>query len=376
MLKAPRRPKNPTPVVELEGVRKVFDGGTVALDGVTLTVYEGEFFSLLGPSGCGKTTLLRILGGFEVPDAGTVRIAGVDVREVPPYRRPVNTVFQNYALFPHMTVFDNIAFGLRMRRRPPAEVRRKVGWAMELVQIEGLSARRPHELSGGQKQRVALARALVNEPRVLLLDEPLGALDLKLRKQLQIELMRLQMELGTTFVYVTHDQEEALVMSDRMAVMQNGRLEQVGLPEELYERPKTAFVARFLGRSNLIEAHAVAPDRAETPFGPLRVSGGLTPGRRYLLGIRPEKLRLAREPWNRANTVTARVKEIVYTGAENQYILEARGGELVAYTLNADISEPGYEEYDYGETVHVHLPPENLVVIDEPIGDEPRPPAP
>ncbi len=367
---------NPTPVVELEGVRKVFDGGTVALDGVTLTVYEGEFFSLLGPSGCGKTTLLRILGGFEVPDAGTVRIAGVDVREVPPYRRPVNTVFQNYALFPHMTVFDNIAFGLRMRRRPPAEVRRKVGWAMELVQIEGLSARRPHELSGGQKQRVALARALVNEPRVLLLDEPLGALDLKLRKQLQIELMRLQMELGTTFVYVTHDQEEALVMSDRMAVMQNGRLEQVGLPEELYERPKTAFVARFLGRSNLIEAHAVAPDRAETPFGPLRVSGGLTPGRRYLLGIRPEKLRLAREPWNRANTVTARVKEIVYTGAENQYILEARGGELVAYTLNADISEPGYEEYDYGETVHVHLPPENLVVIDEPIGDEPRPPAP
>ncbi len=371
MLKPPKRPENRTAVVELEGVRKVFDGETVALDGVSLTVYEGEFFSLLGPSGCGKTTLLRILGGFEVPDAGHVRIAGQDMKNVPPFRRPVNTVFQNYALFPHMTVFDNIAFGLRMRRLPAETVRKKVAWAIELVQIQGLERRRPHELSGGQKQRVALARALVNEPKVLLLDEPLGALDLKLRKQLQIELMRLQMELKITFVYVTHDQEEALVMSDRIAVMRSGRLEQVGLPEELYERPKTAFVARFLGRSNLIEARATAPDRVETPHGPLRVRGGLVPGRRYLLSIRPEKVRLARTPWNRPNAVIARVHDIVYTGAENQYILEAPGGELVAYTLNADISEPGYEEYDYGEKVYVYLPPENLVVIDEPIGNEP-----
>ena len=363
MLKAPRSTAKAKPVVELEGVRKVFDGETVALDGVTLTVYEGEFFSLLGPSGCGKTTLLRILGGFEVPDEGRVRIASQDMQNVPPFRRPVNTVFQNYALFPHMSVFDNVAFGLRMKRLPEVEIRRRVGAMLELVQIADLARRRPHELSGGQKQRVALARALVNEPKVLLLDEPLGALDLKLRKQLQIELMRLQMELKITFVYVTHDQEEALVMSDRMAVMRDGRLEQVGLPEELYERPKTPFVARFLGTSNLIEGTALDPHRVKTPLGTLEVGAPLTPGRDYLLSIRPEKLRLARAPSQAANEVRARVRDIVYTGAENQYILEAGALELVAYTLNADISEPGYEEYDYGEEVFVRLPPENLVVI-------------
>jgi len=331
------------PVVELEDVRKVFDGGTVALDGVTLTVYEGEFFSLLGPSGCGKTTLLRILGGFEVPDRGRVRIAGQDMRDVPPFRRPVNTVFQNYALFPHMSVFDNVAFGLRMKRLSEPEIRRRVGAMLELVQIADLARRKPHELSGGQK--------------------PLGALDLKLRKQLQIELMRLQMELKITFVYVTHDQEEALVMSDRMAVMREGRLEQVGLPEELYERPKTPFVARFLGTSNLIEGTAREAHAIDTPLGPLSVEAELIPGRDYLLSIRPEKLRLSRAPSGAPNEVRARVRDIVYTGAENQYILEAGALELVAYTLNADISEPGYEEYDYGEEVFVRLPPENLVVV-------------
>ncbi len=370
MLRAPKGPKTKTPVVELRGVAKVFDGEVRALAGIDLVVYEGEFFSLLGPSGCGKTTLLRILGGFEVPDAGAVYIDGRNMQDVPPYRRPVNTVFQNYALFPHMNVFDNIAFGLRMKRLPKEAVREKVGWAMELVEIGGLERRRPHELSGGQRQRVALARALVNEPKVLLLDEPLGALDLKLRKQLQIELMRLQMELGITFIYVTHDQEEALVMSDRMAVMRSGRLEQVGLPEELYERPKTPFVARFLGSSNLIEGTARSETHLATELGVLEVRTPLAPGRRYLLSIRPEKLRLARSPWRRANEVRARVHDIVYTGAENQYILRANGRELVAYTLNADISEPGYEEYDYGEEVFVYLPPENLVVIDEPLGGE------
>jgi len=350
------------PIVELEGVRKAF-GNTVALDGVDLAVREGEFFSLLGPSGCGKTTLLRILGGFETPDAGRVRIAGEDMRGVPPYRRPVNTVFQSYALFPHMSVFDNVAFGLRMKRLPEAEIRRRVGEMLELVQIAPLAKRRPRELSGGQRQRVALARALVNRPKVLLLDEPLGALDLKLKKRLQIELMRIQMELGITFIYVTHDQEEALVMSDRMAVMQRGKIEQVGLPEELYERPKTPFVARFLGTSNLIPATAVAPHRVRTELGELEVKDELVPGGRYLLSIRPEKLRLAREPWPGNNAVRARVREIVYTGAENQYLLDAGGFELTAYTLNADISEPGFEEYDYGEEVFVRLPPENLVVI-------------
>ncbi len=358
-----RKPPEGPPAVELKNVRKVFDSETVALDGVSLAVREGEFFSLLGPSGCGKTTLLRILGGFEVPDAGEVRIAGQDMKDVPPFHRPVNTVFQNYALFPHMNVFDNVAFGLRMKRLPEAQVRRRVEAMLELVQIADLARRRPHELSGGQKQRVALARALVNEPKVLLLDEPLGALDLKLRKELQIELMRLQMELKITFVYVTHDQEEALVMSDRMAVMRDGRIEQIGLPEELYERPRTPFVARFLGTSNLIEGRALEPHAIETPLGPLRVVAELTPGRDYLLSIRPEKLRLSRAPSGGPNEVRARVRDIVYTGAENQYILSAGELELIAYTLNADISEPGYEEYDYGEEVFVRLPPENLVVV-------------
>ncbi len=358
-----RKPPEGPPAVELKNVRKVFDGGTVALDGVSLSVREGEFFSLLGPSGCGKTTLLRILGGFEVPDEGEVHIAGQDMKDVPPFRRPVNTVFQNYALFPHMNVFENVAFGLRMKRLPEAQVRKRVEAMLELVQIADLARRRPHELSGGQKQRVALARALVNEPKVLLLDEPLGALDLKLRKELQIELMRLQMELKITFVYVTHDQEEALVMSDRMAVMRAGRIEQIGLPEELYERPRTPFVARFLGTSNLIEGTAHKPHAIQTPLGPLQVVAELTPGRDYLLSIRPEKLRLSRTPSGGPNEVRARVREIVYTGAENQYILRAGELELIAYTLNADISEPGYEEYDYGEEIFVRLPPENLVVV-------------
>ena len=350
-------------IVELKNVRKTYPPDTQALKGIDLAVREGEFFSLLGPSGCGKTTLLRILGGFEVPDAGEVYIAGRDVRQVPPYERPVNTVFQNYALFPHMNVFDNVAFGLRMRGLPRDKIRARVKEALALVQIEELADRRPDELSGGQKQRVALARALVNEPKVLLLDEPLGALDLKLRKQLQIELMRLQREVGITFIYVTHDQEEALVMSDRMAVMNQGKIEQVGLPEELYERPKTPFVARFLGTSNLLEATPVDRHRARTPLGELAVKSPL-PEHPVLLSIRPEKLRLSRTKNREENVVEAVVRDIVYTGAENQYILDAGGTELIAYTLNADISEPGYEEYDYDERVFVYLPPENLVVVD------------
>jgi len=352
-------------IVRLTGVRKRFDSDTLALDGVNLEIRAGEFFSLLGPSGCGKTTLLRILAGFETPDAGRVEIAGRDMDGVPPYRRPVNLVFQNYALFPHMNIFENIAFGLRMKRLPEDEVRARVGWALELVDILGLERRRPHELSGGQRQRAALARALVNEPEVLLLDEPLGALDYKLRKQLQVELMNLQEELGVTFVYVTHDQEEALVMSDRMAVMREGRIEQLGLPEALYERPQSRFVAQFLGTSNLIPARARAEHEVETPLGPLRVLQKLAVGQDYTLSIRPEKVRLSRRGPNGGNRVTARVDDIIYTGAENQYLLDAAGFELVAFTLNSDIQEPGYEEFDYDEHVVVHLPEENLVVIHE-----------
>jgi spermidine/putrescine transport system ATP-binding protein len=349
--------------VRLEGVRKRY-GEVVALDGVDLEIRRGEFFSLLGPSGCGKTTLLRLLAGFETPDAGRVLIGGKDMAGVPPYERPVNTVFQNYALFPHMTVAGNIAFGLRMKGLPQGEIRKKVAWALELVDLLGLEGRYPRELSGGQKQRVALARALVLEPQVLLLDEPLSALDLKLRQELRVELMQLQRRLGTTFVFVTHDQEEALVMSDRIAVMRAGRVEQVGLPDEVYESPKNRFVADFLGRSNFLPARP-HPLGAETPLGPLRLKSPLE--REALLVIRPEKIRLypkeATPP--RENLVVAQVEEIVYTGAENQYYLRAGEVRLLAYTLNQDLQEPGSEEFAYGEEVICYLPPENLVVIHE-----------
>jgi len=353
-------------IVRLSGVYKRFGEHAQALAGVDLEVRAGEFFSLLGPSGCGKTTLLRILAGFEEPDAGRVEIAGRDARGLPPYRRPVNMVFQNYALFPHMTVFGNVAFGLRMKRVPEPEVAERVSRALELVDIGPLAGRRPHELSGGQKQRVALARALVNEPEVLLLDEPLGALDYKLRKQLQVELMNLQEELGITFVYVTHDQEEALVMSDRIAVMRAGRIEQLDYPEAIYERPASSFVAQFLGTSNLIPASGLGDNRLRTPLGEMLTTETVSAGRSYTLSIRPEKIRLSRERGPLPNTFAVRVDDIIYTGAENQYLLDAGGLELVAYTLNSDIQEPGFEEFDYDEQIFARFPPENLVVIDEP----------
>jgi spermidine/putrescine transport system ATP-binding protein len=352
--------------VRLEGVRKRY-GETEAVAGVSLEVRDGEFFSLLGPSGCGKTTLLRLIAGFEEPSEGRVYIAGKDMARVPPYRRPVNTVFQNYALFPHMSVEQNIAFGLRMKRMPKDEIARRVAGALELVNMQGLEKRRPHQLSGGQKQRVALARALVNEPEVLLLDEPLSALDLKLRQELRVELMNLQERLGITFIFVTHDQEEALVMSDRIAVMNRGKVEQVGAAEDVYELPRTPFVARFLGDSNLIPATALEPRRVKTPLGELVLDeeDALTPGQEVLLSIRPEKIRLFRQKPNLPNVFQARVDDIIYTGAENQYLLEANGVRLAVDTLNQDILEPGHDEFTYDEVVWVAMTPEKLVVVGE-----------
>src|SRR2546422_8246417 len=242
----------PRPAIGLVGVSKRF-GTHVAVDDVTLEIGEGEFFSLLGPSGCGKTTTLRMVAGFELPDAGRIVLKGNDVTEVPANRRPVNMVFQQYALFPHMSVYDNVAFGLKVKHVPRSEHRERVGEMLRVVSLEGLDRRRARQLSGGQQQRVALARALVNRPAALLLDEPLGALDVKLRKQMQLELKRIQAELGTTFVYVTHDQEEALAMSDRIAVMNGGRVEQIGSPREIYEHPATAFVADFIGSLNAFD---------------------------------------------------------------------------------------------------------------------------
>ncbi|PYE56580.1 ABC transporter ATP-binding protein [Deinococcus yavapaiensis] len=336
---------------------------------VSLDIRRGEFFSLLGPSGCGKTTLLRILAGFEDWDKGEVLIGGRDMRGVPPHLRDVHTVFQSYALFPHMTVWDNVAFGLRMAKRSASEVRERVGKALELVRIEALAKRRPAELSGGQRQRVALARAIVLEPEVLLLDEPLSALDLKLRKELQVELSNLQETLGITFVFVTHDQEEALVMSDRIAVMNAGRIEQIGRAEDLYERPRTAFVANFLGTSNLVEGRVVTftPELAtiRTRYGDLvtKDAGDLSENEQVLLSVRPEKLRLSRDASGATNTIRARVDDIVYTGAENQYLLEANGQRLVAFQLNSDIGSD--QEFDYDEEVTLFLPPENLIVLEE-----------
>ena len=350
--------------VRLEGVTKRF-GEQKAVDNITLDIRDGEFFSLLGPSGCGKTTLLRMIAGFDTPDEGRVIIGGKDMTQVPPYLRPVNTVFQNYALFPHMTVEQNIAFGLRMKKMPRDEIAKRVQWALELINLPGYEKRRTDQMSGGQRQRIALARALVNEPEVLLLDEPLSALDLKLRQELRVDLMNLQERLGITFIFVTHDQEEALVMSDRIAVMNKGRIEQLGPTEEIYELPKSAFVAKFIGDSNLIPAKALEPRKVKTPFGELELDkeDALTPGQEVLLSIRPEKIRLFREKPNLPNVFRAKVDDIIYTGAENQYVLWVDGQRLMCDTLNQDIQEPGHEEFTYDEEVWVALTPEKLVVI-------------
>jgi spermidine/putrescine transport system ATP-binding protein len=374
----PRRsPADAALAVEVEGVCRRF-GTFTALDGVSLAIRPGEFFSLLGPSGCGKTTLLRILAGLDLPDAGTVRIGGRDMSEIPAHRRPVNTVFQSYALFPHMTVRENVGFGLRMRNVPAAEAAARVARTLDLVQIAGFAERKPAQLSGGQKQRVALARALVNEPQVLLLDEPLGALDLKLRKELEVELLALQRRLGITFLFVTHDQEEALVMSDRIAVLREGRIEQMGEAEDLYERPRTRFVSQFLGSCNLVEGRVTARGAgslvAETPLGILRAAGAgaPAPGReRVTLAIRPEKTRLegissksadSSEPAGNANEnrFPVVVKELIYTGADTKYLLEAGGLTLSAGTRNTRAGSQGLR---LGDSAILVFPPESLLVL-------------
>ncbi len=280
--------------VELLGVTKRF-GDFVAVDGLNLSFGSGEFFTLLGPSGCGKTTTLRMIAGFERPSEGEIRIEGTDVAEEPPHRRPTNTVFQSYALFPHLSVEDNVGFGLRRKHIAKSEIAERVAAELQRVGLAAEAKRRPAQLSGGMQQRVALARALVNLPKVLLLDEPLGALDLKLRKGLQVELKRIQREVGITFVYVTHDQEEALTMSDRIAVMNRGRVEQVGTPEEVYEQPATTFVAGFIGVSNLMPATVASAGEVKLDQGPTVQAGtdGLNTGERCHAVVRPEKLRVA-----------------------------------------------------------------------------------
>jgi spermidine/putrescine transport system ATP-binding protein len=324
--------------IRLDGVVKRF-GETLAVDRLTLEIERGAFYALLGPSGCGKTTTLRMIGGFEDPTEGTVYLGGSDVTDLPPYKRDVNTVFQSYALFPHLDVERNVAFGLERRKLAKDEVRKRVGEALEMTQLHGLGKRKPAQLSGGQQQRVALARALVNRPQALLLDEPLGALDLRLRKQLQIELKRIQQEVGITFVHVTHDQEEAMTMADEIAVMNEGRIEQAGSATELYETPRTEFVASFLGDCNLVDG-ALEPQRGgdagftthdgahlRVPAG--RIDASLNGGP-VRVGVRPEKLTLLPADIGApegANVLRGRIEIASFLGTAIQYVVHTAGGE-------------------------------------------------
>ncbi|HYY33328.1 MAG TPA: ABC transporter ATP-binding protein [Gaiellaceae bacterium] len=360
--------------IQLIELSKQF-GELTAVDRIELSVRGGEFFSLLGPSGCGKTTTLRMIAGFEQPTSGQILLDERDVAYTPPHKRNVNTVFQNYALFPHLNVFDNVAFGLRRAKRPKGEVRERVARALELVQLAGYERRKSSQLSGGQQQRIALARALVLNPAVLLLDEPLGALDAKLRKTLQIELKALQQEVGITFLYVTHDQEEALTMSDRLAVMNAGRVEQVGAPQNVYEEPETIFVADFLGVSNLMDATAQGAHDGHCRVAVEQYEFEAHAGESNLRGpakivIRPERIEL--EPHGSPagpNRLPGMVERLVYVGSAVQVIVRAATGEaLQALVQNTGKGLP----YEQGTPVQVHLPAEALRVLPaaEPPQDE------
>ncbi|HEV7810773.1 MAG TPA: ABC transporter ATP-binding protein [Candidatus Limnocylindrales bacterium] len=363
-------PSPGTPEIRLTDLSKHFRD-VRAVDRVSLDIRPGEFFSMLGPSGCGKTTTLRMIGGFELPTAGRIELRGRDVTTDPPDKRPVNMVFQNYALFPHLDVAGNVAFGLRRKGVDKAQIARRVGEALELVHLGGYDKRKPNQLSGGQQQRVALARALVNRPNVLLLDEPLGALDLKLRKALQIELKRVQTEVGITFVYVTHDQEEALTMSDRIAVMHRGRVEQLGTPEELYERPRTRFVADFIGTSNLLAGIVESVDgstarvRLSSGDGCLIAAGGLASGRSIELSVRPESVRLAATNGTGSSgaggTLLGAVEQVAYLGGNVQYLVRTAGG----LTITALAPKSG-ERIPVGGAVDVSWSPGDALVLAEP----------
>jgi spermidine/putrescine transport system ATP-binding protein len=346
--------------VELRGLTKRFEE-SAAVDGIDASIEPGEFFSLLGPSGCGKTTTLRMIAGFERPTAGQIVLDGVDVAAVPPHERNVHTVFQSYALFPHLDVFGNVAFGLRRRRVAKDEVRRRVEQAIELVELGGLEKRRPRQLSGGQQQRVALARALVLRPAVLLLDEPLGALDAKIRKQLRVELKALQEEVGITFVFVTHDQEEALSMSDRIAVMNTGRIEQIGTPAEVYEQPATVFVADFLGVSNLMDAECLGDGVVRVGDFRLRAGCGEVAARGPVRVVaRPERLALVDHGSSDDNCLQGMVERTVYVGANLQVIVRLpTGGSIQASIANS--GQAG--SWPQGTPVAVHIPADALRVL-------------
>jgi spermidine/putrescine transport system ATP-binding protein len=369
--------------IRLERVTKKF-GDFTAVDDLSLDIKRGEFFSLLGPSGCGKTTTLRMIGGFEEVTSGRIFLGDDEVTDLPPFKRASNTVFQNYALFPHLTVFENVAFGLRRRKTPENEIKRQVAFMLDLVELPGYEERKPSQLSGGQQQRIALARALVNNPQVLLLDEPLGALDLKLRKQMQVELKRIQSEIGITFIFVTHDQEEAMTMSDRIAVMRQGRIEQLGAPEELYERPTTDFVAGFLGVSNLLDAEVADHDDRWAALRladgtVLRAPAAMVDGAdRVRLGVRPEKLHVlavddghAADGGSEANVLHGTVLDASYIGVSTQYLVETPDGHrLTVYAQNLETSGAS-EVLANGQRVRLTWKPQHTFVIARPETSQP-----
>ncbi len=342
--------------ITLRGVHKTFPGDVTALEHVDLQIEPGEFFTLLGPSGCGKTTLLRIIAGLEQADAGVLEVGGRDILDTPPHRRSVNTVFQSYALFPHLTVRENIGFGLRMRGVDPAENRRRVDETAAFIRIGDLLARSVEQLSGGQAQRVALARALINEPDVLLLDEPLSALDAGLRSELQLELLRIQQRLGMTFVFVTHDQGEAMVMSDRIAVLNDGRIQQLDSPDRVYERPSNLFVARFMGHTNIFPVEPEGDGRYASPFGTLAIEAARS-GSHVL--VRPESLDLVAADVRGANHFPARIQERFYRGATVEYRLVC-GREGVTVSL----TNRGQTHWRAGDEVTLVVDPQSLVFLD------------
>jgi spermidine/putrescine transport system ATP-binding protein len=355
------------PMIELRGVTKRF-GGFTAVNDVSLTVKAGEFLTLLGPSGCGKTTLLRLLAGFEMPDEGVVLLDGEDVSHVPPYRRSVNQVFQSYALFPHLTVRENVGFGLRMQQVPTAEAADRIVEALRMVSLVEQADKYPHQMSGGQRQRVALARAIVPRPKVLLLDEPLSALDAKLRHGMQLELKRLQRKLGMTFVFVTHDQEEALTMSDRIAVINKGRIEQLGNASEIYHRPRTAFTADFIGQANLLESSVVSRNgttarvRLETGLELVIARAELPDSAsKALVSIRPEKIHISRVPVSAENVFQARIAEEIFQGAtDSLQLVTDQGTHLHALVANESATQEAFHE---GDTVYCSLHLDDLVIV-------------
>ena len=366
----PWRDDNAVPHIRIENVRKMFDD-FAAVDGVDLSIYRGELFSLLGASGCGKTTLLRMLAGFEVPSEGRILIDGADVSKVPPYERPVNMMFQSYALFPHMTVEDNVAFGLRQDGVPKAEREKRVIEALELVQMAAFRKRKPHQLSGGQRQRVALARTIVKRPKVLLLDEPLSALDKKLREQSQFELVNIQEKVGITFVMVTHDQEEAMSMSSRIAVMDKGRIVQVGTPSEIYEYPNSRFVADFIGSVNLFEGRLVEDESGHCVINSdaagcaFHIGHGVsgTLGMTLWVALRPEKLRLSRPEGELGiNQIDGIIHEIAYLGDISIYHIRLANGQMAKVTA-PNLSRGSAREFTWDDAVRLSWASDAAVVL-------------